>query len=100
LPTPAKALRNKEILEIKSRAAAPGTVVAKKEREAGGLAVMLGDEAFEWRLGLLHLRADKRWRCGDGAGFVLVLGEPADKVQDQFGVRGRGETDRRPHDGR
>ncbi len=61
---------------------------------------MLGDEAFERRLRLLHLRADECGRCGDGAGFVLVLGEPADEVQDQFGVRRRGESDRRFHDGR
>ena len=58
---------------------------------------MLGDEAFEGRLRLFHLRADERGRGGDGAGLVLVLGETADEVQDQFGVRRGGEPDRRCH---
>ena len=58
---------------------------------------MLGDEAFERRLRLLHLRADERGRRGNGAGFVLVLGKTTDEVQDQFGVRRRGEPDRRFH---
>src|SRR6516164_3391548 len=48
----AKALGNENILEVETGTPAPGAVVAKKQREARGIAVALRDEALERRFGL------------------------------------------------